>query len=291
MQFFLHVEEPPFQCIQGVRIVGARGGHYCCVTFLEGADKIWIKYWQLPVNKFCSLLITSYEFVYRFDKSDLIIHKFNSVSSIMPYHDLLREEFVIMHHRKSRNLNDFPFCAVKYLWRYKITLVRLEAAWYEIIGDIHIRTNFVGGQPSSSYLCISFCFKISCTSDRFRTKITYDRPCRERCGRNYRHRMTADCSSILQLKKAEGLGEQVERDSDELLQFPWLSTVVELTSRMTAQGLGTASKVAPVTEHVIGLASYRVWYAAGYASSNSFLVPVSCALSSPSKQMDGERIL
>ena len=80
------------------------------------------------MNKFCSLLITSYEFVYRFDKSDLNIHKFNSVSSIMPYHDLLREEFVIMHHRKSRNLNDFPFCAVKYLWRYKITLVRLEAA-------------------------------------------------------------------------------------------------------------------------------------------------------------------
>ena len=28
-----------------------------------------------------------------------------------------------------------------------------------------------------------------------------------------------------------------------------------LTSRMTAQGVGTASNVVPVTEHVIGLAS------------------------------------
>ena len=45
-----------------------------------------------------------------------------------------------------------------------------------------------------------------------------------------------------------------------------------LTSITTAQGAGTASKVVPVTEHVIGLASYRVWYAAGYASVNKSII-------------------
>jgi hypothetical protein len=39
---------------------------------------------------------------------------------------------------------------------------------------------------------------------------------------------------------------------------------------MTAQGAGRASKIVPVMERVIGLAWYKVWYAAGYASAGSF---------------------
>ena len=49
-------------------------------------------------------------------------------------------------------------------------------------------------------------------------------------------------------------------------------SVDRLTSKTAAQGAGMASNVVPVTEQVIGLASYRVWYAAGYASADSFIV-------------------
>ena len=63
-----------------------------------------------------------------------------------------------------------------------------------------------------------------------------------------------------------------------------------LTSKTAAQGAGMASKVVPVTEHVIGLASYRVWNAAGYAIVNAFITsnksgPVS------EDMVGGERIL
>jgi hypothetical protein len=57
---------------------------------------------------------------------------------------------------------------------------------------------------------------------------------------------------------------------------------------MTAQGVGTAANVVSVTEHVIGLASKRVWYAAGYASTNMFNAIIG---STPVKKLDGERIL
>ena len=57
---------------------------------------------------------------------------------------------------------------------------------------------------------------------------------------------------------------------------------------MTAQGAGIASNVVPITEHVIGFASERVWYAAGYASANASMVS---AGSAPFKKLDGERIL
>ena len=51
-----------------------------------------------------------------------------------------------------------------------------------------------------------------------------------------------------------------------------------------------ASKVVPVTEHVIGLASYRVWYAAGYASIKSFIIWNKSGLDSEDR-VAGERIL
>ena len=60
-----------------------------------------------------------------------------------------------------------------------------------------------------------------------------------------------------------------------------------LTSKTAAQGAGTASNVVPVTEHVIGLASYRVWYAAEYASANIFNISTRSEL----EDRLGERIL
>ena len=61
-----------------------------------------------------------------------------------------------------------------------------------------------------------------------------------------------------------------------------------LTSKTAAQGAGTASNVVPVTEQVIGLASYRVWYAAGYASANAFIISNGSGLED---WFCGERIL
>ena len=60
-----------------------------------------------------------------------------------------------------------------------------------------------------------------------------------------------------------------------------------LTSKTAAQGAETASNVVPVTEHVIGLASYRVWYAAGYASFNTSVISNMSGL----EDRLGERIL
>ena len=61
---------------------------------------------------------------------------------------------------------------------------------------------------------------------------------------------------------------------------------------MTAQGAGRASNVVPVTEHAVGLAWYKVWYAAGYASASSFAMS---AGSRPFEMLElilfGERIL
>jgi hypothetical protein len=51
-----------------------------------------------------------------------------------------------------------------------------------------------------------------------------------------------------------------------------------------------ASNVVPVTEHVIGLASYRVWYAAGYAPVNPFIISNKSGLDSGDRA-SGERIL
>ena len=64
----------------------------------------------------------------------------------------------------------------------------------------------------------------------------------------------------------------------------------KLTSNTAAQGAGMASNVVPVTEQVIGLASYRVWYAAGYAMVNAF---ITSNKSGPDSEdiVGGERIL
>ena len=59
---------------------------------------------------------------------------------------------------------------------------------------------------------------------------------------------------------------------------------------MTAHGAGAASNVVFVTEHVIGFASYRVWYAAGYASANAFIISYKSGLDSED-MVGGERIL
>ena len=66
--------------------------------------------------------------------------------------------------------------------------------------------------------------------------------------------------------------------------------VGRLTSKTTAQGTGTASNIVPVTEHVIGLASYRVRYAAGYAfkSADTFITSNGSELEDG---VGGERIL
>ena len=57
---------------------------------------------------------------------------------------------------------------------------------------------------------------------------------------------------------------------------------------MTAQGARTASKVVLVKEHVMGLASYRVWYAAGYVSAKRFR---KSAGSTTFERLNDERIL
>ena len=51
-----------------------------------------------------------------------------------------------------------------------------------------------------------------------------------------------------------------------------------------------ASNVVPVTEHVIGLASYKVWYAAGYALANISIIS-NTSISGLSDRVGGERIL
>ena len=61
---------------------------------------------------------------------------------------------------------------------------------------------------------------------------------------------------------------------------------------MTAQGGERESKVVPVTEHVIGLAWYKVRYAAGYASASSFTISSRCkAFELLELMLIGERIL
>ena len=53
--------------------------------------------------------------------------KVGSNSSDRPY--LLREKFVVIHHREARNPNEFPFWMVYgNLW-IQITIVHLEALW------------------------------------------------------------------------------------------------------------------------------------------------------------------
>ena len=67
-------------------------------------------------------------------------------------------------------------------------------------------------------------------------------------------------------------------------------SIDELTSKTAAQGAGTASNAVPVTEHVIGLASYRVWNAAGYASANISIIS-NTNISGVKERVGGERIL
>jgi hypothetical protein len=67
------------------------------------------------MEKISSLRITyTHDFVERFDNGDLNIHKFimmGSVSSNLnrPMY-LLWIKFMIIHYRKARNPNEFPFC-------------------------------------------------------------------------------------------------------------------------------------------------------------------------------------
>ena len=63
------------------------------------------------------------------DNGNLNIHKLfktGFVSSSRPYIVVLREKFVVMHDRKARNPNEFPFGMVEYLY-YTNHLVRLDA--------------------------------------------------------------------------------------------------------------------------------------------------------------------
>ena len=76
--------------------------------------------------------------------------------------------------------------------------------------------------------------------------MTYEYPGSES---NYWHGKSADIFGNLQLRKGT---ELEERGNRELLHC---HNIGRLTSRTTAQGAGTASKVVLVTEHVIGFAS------------------------------------
>ena len=100
--------------------------------------------------------------------------------------------------------------------------------------------------------------------------------------------MPADCSSSTQLRECKELEAKKNHETLASHRLQVCSiTVDQLTSKRAAQGAGTASNVVPVTEHVIGLASYRVWYAAGYASSITFIISNGSGL----EAVGGEKIL
>ena len=137
---------------------------------------------------------------------------------------------------------------------------------------MYLNTNFIVGPPSTSSLRLNSWTNISYTTHRFRTKVANDKRGPGCYARNYRHRMTADCSSSMQLRTDKKLEVKIKQNNHEMLPSLFIVkydiSVDWLTSKTTAQGAGTASNVVPVTEHVIGLVSYRVWYAARYASAN-----------------------
>ena len=101
---------------------------------------------------------------------------------------------------------------------------RLLSRSRSMIRDKYLRTNLIGGQSSTSNLCINFCTKISWTSHRFRTEKTYDGPDPGCYASNYRNRTLADSSSSLQLRKGKELEVQVGRHTHEPLVL--LSTVI-----------------------------------------------------------------
>ena len=133
MHLLLYVRKPLFHCVQGHtgRFVSVRGNHDCRITFQEGADENWIKYWP-------RYFVLTYERLLRncgrvqpqqSKKSITGCAPLAQFSSIRPY--LLWDKFVVIHYRKARNPDEFPFCMIIYLWIHD-HIFRLEA-WCEII--------------------------------------------------------------------------------------------------------------------------------------------------------------
>ena len=113
----------------------------------------------------------SHGFVIGFDNSVLSIHKLikmNTVSSNRPMY-LLWEKFMIIHCRKTRNLDEFPFRMA-----YNLQISKSFSPSRSIVRDIYLTTNLSFRQASKSNLCIHFGIKISSASHRFRTKDPYE---------------------------------------------------------------------------------------------------------------------
>ena len=124
-----------------------------------------------------------------------------AVSSNMSYPQVLWEEFIVIHCRKTRDFNEFSFCMVKYLFH----TVSVTPSSCIIRKYTHLRTNFISGQPSSSSLFIYSCTEISYTTYRFWTKKTNNGRGPGCYKRDYWDRMFADRSSSKYLRKVKKL--------------------------------------------------------------------------------------
>ena len=145
-----------------------------------------------------------------------------SISSIRPY--LLWDKFVVIHYRKARNPDEFPFYG-------NISLdTRSNIPPRSMMWDsMYLMTNLIIGQPSTSNLCINFRSNVSFTSQRFRTKYTHNVPSGKCYANNYRYRTPADCSCSLKLKKGKNLEVQVGKDNDDELLVLVLTMIHQQT--------------------------------------------------------------
>ena len=90
---------------------------------------------------------------------------------------------------------------------------------------MYLMTNLIIGQSSTFNLCINLRSNVSFTSQRFRSKYTYDVPSRKCYANDYRYRTPADCSSSLKLKKGKNLEVQVGKDNDDELSVLVLTII------------------------------------------------------------------
>ena len=160
MHFLLHIGEPLFHCVQGRRFVGVRGSHDCRVTFLEKADEISNKILTTEEKKFFVLTNNPLQGICgRARQRRPNIHKnpiniWGFFSSNKPY--LLREKFVVIHCRKARNPNDFPFRMIQYLWNTRsLSPSRSMIRYIRTLGPISSSDSPVRATSASIFALIS----------------------------------------------------------------------------------------------------------------------------------------
>ena len=140
-----------------------------------------------------------------------------SLSSIRPY--LLWDKFVVIHYRKARNPDEFPFCMVIYLWIHD-QIFHLEA-WCVIICTLWPISS--SDSPVRSTSASIFAAMSPLPPKDSGPNIRTSGKC---YANNYRYRKHADCSSSLKLKKCKNL--EVKDNDEQLVQVLNHSTSADL---------------------------------------------------------------